>query len=453
MSLGERILSYLEGCPPGNTYTALQIAKAVGLKTAKDVNRTLYDLRKEGRLCVSNGSPPQWSLQKSDIVTHGTSKTQLCEDERNLVEVLKGDGDGKGMTAKQIARQSNQDRKDVNRALYSLSGKGKVKKLDGEGWTVSDSGNEVSDLGESVTEEDSCDKAETGLSFSGAFDIVKKLGEGGYGDVYQVQHKIDDRLYALKIVEYDREAEREVKALATCDHPNIVRYITAWHETFNWSTLDKDSKSQQSSLKSQRCLFIQMEYCEGGTLFSWLEDRNFGRSVRTTQEALEVFQQVVHGVEYIHSKGFIHRDLKPENILFMAECRVKIGDFGLVTSVTNQNGGIMKRTVGKGTETYMSPEQMIQSEYDEKTDIFPLGLICFELLWKLTTGFERAKIWPSLRNQVFPDEFRKTYSSEHKFIYKMLSKSPEKRPTATEIFKFIKTFLPSESGHLKQKTM
>ncbi|XP_063047882.1 protein kinase containing Z-DNA binding domains [Engraulis encrasicolus] len=477
MPLRETILSYFEGSPPGSTFTALQIAKAVGLKTAKDVNGTLYGLQREDRLCVS-GNPPLWSsLQTSDIALelseeHGTpTRETSSKDESHLVGALKN---GTRMTAKQIARHSKQNKKDVNRTLYSLSRQGKVKKVDGDTWALTDSGNEWSDTGESDTKDATCgDRAESGLSFA-SFDMVKSLGEGGYGYVYRVQHKIDNKLYALKIVEYDREADREVRALANCEHPNIVRYITAWPERFDWSSLDKDSMSQQSSPpisrtdsddenlsclskhsgpNFRRCLFIQMEFCEGGTLCDWIAERNCGKSKRTKWDALDVFQQVVLGVEYIHSKQFIHRDLKPENILFTAEGKVKIGDFGLVTSATNQNGGILKRTIGAGTKTYMSPEQMDKSDYDNKTDIYPLGLICFELLWELTTGSERAKIWPELRNQIFPAGFCENYSSESQLIYKMLSKAPENRPSAEEIVKYIKTFLLNDSFPSRQRTV
>ncbi|XP_062374940.1 protein kinase containing Z-DNA binding domains [Sardina pilchardus] len=335
--------------------------------------------------------------------------------------------------------------------------------------------------------EDPNDKPASGLSISRDFELVKELGEGGFGYVCQVKHKMDGKFYAMKIVEYDRDAEREVQALAECDHANIVRYFTAWPGEFNRTAFGVHSTSEQSSSDSQTntddenseltsdghssleskssrpttnsrrgkysWLFIQMEFCEKGTLHSWLEDRNFGKSQRTREDALKVFQQVVCGVEYIHSKGLIHRDLKPENILFAKDYTVKIGDFGLVTSLTNQNGGMMKRTKGRGTPSYMSPEQQDQRKYDEKTDIFPLGLICFELLWKVSSGSERAKIWPDLRNQVFPDEFCCTYSSEHKLISKMLSKTTEMRPAAAEIARFIKHFLLSETGMLNQKTV
>lgn len=477
MCLNEKILSYLESCPVP-TFTALQIAKAVGLKKASDVNGTLYRLKDAGKLHMSVDRPPLWSLQTEERVDRSTPeivKRQLL-DEQNLMIVLKSSDKGKGMTAEQIAQNCDQERKSVKRALYDLKSKGKVEKLTGKLWGLTVSGKE--DSGDSDFAEDSNDKPESGLSISRDFSLVRKLGEGGYGCVCQVKHELDGRDYAIKIVKYNRHAEREVKGLAKCDHPNIVRYFTAWRGEFDLKAFGLGSTSEQSSdypttnsededseftsgpnadsslhsksvdinLRQEQLLrlFIQMEFCENGTLHSWIEDRNFGKSQKTREDALLVFQQVVRGLKYLHSKELIHRDLKPENILFANDCTVKIGDFGLVTSITNPNGAIMKRTVGKGTWSYMSPEQGNQKTYDEKTDIFPLGLICFELLWEISTGSEKIKIWPNLRNQVFPSGFREAYTSEHKLINDMLSKSPEKRPAAFEIAKFIETFLIRE---------
>ncbi|XP_041921883.1 protein kinase containing Z-DNA binding domains [Alosa sapidissima] len=482
MSSEEKILSYLKGCPAGATYSALQIAREVGLDK-KDVNRLLYILKSADKLHASDDRPPKWSLLTTKKVdTPEVSKKQLPKEEQDsIIPFLKTNADGKGMTVGELSKKCNQERKSVKRLLYALHEKGEVEKLSGKLWALTVSGNE--DSGDSDFAEDPNYKPEPGLSISRDFELVKKLGEGGFGYVCQVKHKMDGRFYAMKIVEYDRDAEREVRALAKCDHPNIVRYFTAWpgeydrkdfglHSTSEQSSFDsqtnyEDENSEfasdgHSSLKSKSratnsrrdnkypWLFIQMEFCEKGTLHGWIEDRNCGKSQRTRVDALQVFQQVVSGVEYIHSEGLIHRDLKPENILFVKDYTVKIGDFGLVTSVTNQNSGIMKRTVGRGTPSYMSPEQN-QGRYDEKTDIFPLGLICFELLWKISTGSERVMIWPDLRNQVFPDTFCEDYSSEHKLISKMLSKTPEVRPAAAEIGKFIKDFLLSES--LSQKTV
>ncbi|KPP56558.1 hypothetical protein Z043_125812, partial [Scleropages formosus] len=184
------------------------------------------------------------------------------------------------------------------------------------------------------------------------FDIEEDFDEGGYGWIFKARHKVDRKCYAVKIVKYDGMPTKQMIATA------------------------------------KRCLYIQMEFCEGGSLDQWLLDKGKERS---KGEATEIFQQIVKGVEYIHSSGHIHRDLKPQNILFAADGRIKIGDFGLVTTIGDKNISPVERTKEKGTKSYMSPEQENQSTYDEKTDIFPLGLIFFELLWTMGTMAEKNK--------------------------------------------------------------
>ncbi|XP_073690645.1 interferon-induced, double-stranded RNA-activated protein kinase-like, partial [Garra rufa] len=188
-----------------------------------------------------------------------------------------------------------------------------------------------------------------------------------------------------------------------------------------------------SSPYSKTYLFIQMEFCEGGTLTDWIQARNDLRKQRTIMEIHEVFYEIITGVEFIHANKLIHRDLKPDNILFSADGKVKIGDFGLVAAQIDQNADPVERSKKKGTPSYMSPEQENERKYDEKTDIFPLGLIWFEMLWMISTGSERAKLWPDLRNQRFPAGFSDKNLAQERIIKEMLSCTPELRPHAKDI--------------------
>ncbi|KAJ8412777.1 hypothetical protein AAFF_G00117280 [Aldrovandia affinis] len=176
-----------------------------------------------------------------------------------------------------------------------------------------------------------------------------------------------------------------------------------------------------------------MELCEMGTLRTWIDERPEHDTQRSS-DALGILQQVVEGVKYMHSKNLIHRDLKPVNILFGGEGRVKIGDFGLVTSAEcDSDEGLLERTKRTGTRIYMSPEQMNQRKYDKEVDVFALGLIYFELLWNMTTKNEKAKIWNDVRRNTFPPQFYVKHSVEHKLIERMLSEEPRNRPDASMI--------------------
>ncbi|KAM9466936.1 protein kinase containing Z-DNA binding domains [Clarias gariepinus] len=460
------------------------------------VNKHLYNLERSKKVFKTDGQPPVWNLlenksQKTDEEEEeeeeheGAAASQTKESAREEERVMKSLKSG-GLKASQVARDLGQQTKSTKKLLYSMMEKGKVQKdKETNEWTLN--------KGEKTKESLHSLASLSGLSES--FDLMKELGSGGFGEVYKVKHKFDGKIYAVKRVVLTEEADSEVKALARLEHPNIVRYITCWPDSENWTDngnqlpntsgslsdivtfersgpekrdddadeddadeddADEDDKDLEisgiSSLSlNGSYLFIQMEFCEGGTLTSWIEDRNFMRKQRNTVETNKIFYEIIRGVEYIHSEKLIHRDLKPDNILFTANGKVKIGDFGLVAVQENHSMGAIYRTEGKGTPSYMSPEQD-SKRYNEKTDIFPLGLIWFEMLWKLSTYTERKKLWQDLRDQKFPEGFCDTYRTENKFIKRMLSFTPEDRPSAKQIKLKMKEFLFLDQNQLSQRT-
>nr|XP_010594172.1 interferon-induced, double-stranded RNA-activated protein kinase isoform X2 [Loxodonta africana]XP_010594173.1 interferon-induced, double-stranded RNA-activated protein kinase isoform X2 [Loxodonta africana]XP_023411046.1 interferon-induced, double-stranded RNA-activated protein kinase isoform X2 [Loxodonta africana]XP_023411047.1 interferon-induced, double-stranded RNA-activated protein kinase isoform X2 [Loxodonta africana] len=257
------------------------------------------------------------------------------------------------------------------------------------------------------------------------FEEIEPIGSGGYGDVFKAKHRIDKKTYVIKRVKYNNEkVEREVKALANLNHANIVHYH------YCWDGYDYDPENSTNNSRSvTKCLFIQMEFCDKGTLEQWIESRRGKQSDKDL--ALDLFEQITKGVAYIHSQRLIHRDLKPSNIFLVHIKQVKIGDFGLVTSLKNDE----KRTVDKGTWRYMSPEQMSLQEYGNEVDIFALGLILAELLHICTTVQETVKIFNDLRQGIFPDVFD---TKEKNLLQKLLSKDPKERLKAPEILKTLK---------------
>ncbi|TRY69839.1 hypothetical protein DNTS_012935 [Danionella cerebrum] len=267
------------------------------------------------------------------------------------------------------------------------------------------------------------------------FSDISTIGKGGFGRVFQARHNMDNKCYAVKIVKYTEKACREVDALADFNHTNIVRYFTSWVEDTAYKCLE--SYSDSGSATGSKFLYIQMELCEGDTLHAWICEKNDSKkSCLTDQrtEAAHITLQVLKAVESIHSKGLIHRDLKPLNIMFSIDGTVKVGDFGLVTSAENESEGqLLERTRHTGTRSYMSPEQATQTDYNEKVDIYALGLIYFELIWRFFTEQEKQEKWHEVRRRDFPAEFNKKFSFEHKHIERMLSECPEHRPQASEL--------------------
>ncbi|XP_057635055.1 interferon-induced, double-stranded RNA-activated protein kinase isoform X2 [Chionomys nivalis] len=222
--------------------------------------------------------------------------------------------------------------------------------------------------------------------FQKDFEDIEEIGSGGFGQVFKAKHKIDGKTYAIKRVKYNTE-----------------------------------SKTQ--------CLFIQMEFCDKGTLEDWMADEEQRKTDKDLR--LEFFQQITTGVDYIHSKALIHRDLKPGNIFLVDEKHIKIGDFGLVTDLEN-DGNLTKQA---GTFLYMSPEQLSLQEYGQEVDIYALGLILAELLHICITVAEKTKFFQKLKDGFFPDD---TFDNQEKsLLRRLLLKEPKERPSASEILRVL----------------
>ncbi|XP_035178885.1 interferon-induced, double-stranded RNA-activated protein kinase isoform X2 [Oxyura jamaicensis] len=256
---------------------------------------------------------------------------------------------------------------------------------------------------------------------------IKPIGEGGFGNVFKATAKIDEMTYAVKRVELKMKEKREVRGLAELQHENIVRYYCSW-EGFDYVTYPD---SRQRSRTKHPCLFIQIEFCEQGTLEDWIENNR--QNQRYHEEAQNKFLQILEGVNYIHSKGFIHRDLKPQNIFISRDGKIKIGDFGLVTSVEYET-----LTENRGTKSYMAPEQ-ISNRYGKEVDIYALGLVWFEILSALASRHEKNTVWHDVREGRFPEGFTERFKSQVPIIKSMLSNDASKRLRASEILELLKS--------------
>ncbi|KAL3864427.1 hypothetical protein ACJMK2_006111 [Sinanodonta woodiana] len=187
-------------------------------------------------------------------------------------------------------------------------------------------------------------------------------------------------------------------------------------------------------------VYIQMQLCKRETLKDWLNANSFNRDKHFV---LDIFDQIVGAVEYIHDCHLMHRDLKPSNIFFALDGVVKVGDFGLVTALVenqqteeeyrNNNNPFKKHTAQVGTQLYMSPEQSAASSYGQKVDIFALGMILFELLYPFSTQMERINTLLGVRCQNFPNRFIEEMPKEKNFVSLLVEKDPDQRPSARQI--------------------
>jgi len=194
------------------------------------------------------------------------------------------------------------------------------------------------------------------------YRIVSVLGKGGMGIVYKAYDTKLDRYVAIKMLNaepYDRERfierfKREAKNQAKLSHPNIVTV----YGFIEYSDL----------------LGIVMEYVEGESLEKVIERQ--GRF--NLYDVLYILKQLLLGLGYAHSKGFVHRDIKPSNIILNKEGITKIMDFGISKSLFEKN---MTKTGSKvGTVYYMSPEQIKGADVTNRSDIYSIGCTIYEMI-------------------------------------------------------------------------
>ncbi|XP_060637330.2 eukaryotic translation initiation factor 2-alpha kinase 3 isoform X1 [Anolis sagrei] len=205
--------------------------------------------------------------------------------------------------------------------------------------------------------------------------------------------------------------------------------------------LSKNSVPKAMPTTPKVYLYIQMQLCRKENLKDWMNARCIMEE-RERTECLLIFLQIAEAVQFLHSKGLMHRDLKPSNIFFTMDDIVKVGDFGLVTamdqdeeeeSVLTPMPAYDRHTGQVGTKLYMSPEQVHGNVYSHKVDIFSLGLILFELLYPFSTQMERVRTLSEVRHLTFPDLFIEKYPEEYAMVKHMLSPSPTERPEAADI--------------------
>lgn len=240
------------------------------------------------------------------------------------------------------------------------------------------------------------------------YSFKKYLGSGNVGVVYEVINKSDEKGYALKkILDCGQKTDLNFGQLKECKCDFLVNI----HDFF----------------KRQGDIFLVMDLCSKGSL----------RSILGTPIALEnvvkIFSQLVKGLKYLHVKNIIHGNLKPENILFVnkEKLEVKIGDFGLKDLINTSD----PHSLITVEWTYFPPEVVNAQSLSLKTDIWPLGLIVYEMMFGKLPFRSKDDIADEIASddEFPPIPFGMCDGRMSNLISQMLRKRPEDRPTAANI--------------------
>ena len=192
--------------------------------------------------------------------------------------------------------------------------------------------------------------------------LEKRIGEGGMGVVYRAVDQVTGQVVAVKIIREHIACEsravkrflREARAARRLSHPNIVRI------------LDDGTDIEH---------YLVMEYVEGVTVREWV--RTYGRA---HGPLVAMLGEVLAALHHAHSRGIIHRDIKPENIIVTPHRHIKLMDFGLARSMEGPGDTVTQTGAIVGTVAYMSPEQASGKRGDERSDLYSLGIVAYELL-------------------------------------------------------------------------
>lgn len=249
----------------------------------------------------------------------------------------------------------------------------------------------------------------------GRYRIVKELGKGTMGVVYQAHDPQIDRMVALKVMRPDRLTSedfvarflKEARAIGRLSHPRIVTIYDVGN--------------------ANDTIYIAMEFLQGQPFNEVIRDRGL-----TAPQSVEIAIQVAEALDYAHGKGIVHRDIKPSNIILTRDDGIKLTDFGIAHIEDIAAGQQTRAGEILGTPIYMAPEQVAGSGADRRSDLYSLGVILYEMITgrRPFTGDSITAIFRAIAmDQPEPPASLDPFISQalSDLIVKSLAKSPDER--------------------------
>lgn len=278
--------------------------------------------------------------------------------------------------------------------------------------------------------------------FKAKYRKIKTIGKGSFGEAVLVRSKADGKRYIVKAIESanmtpkeKRDVQNEIRILAAVNHPNIIRYL----EHFEDGSL----------------IFIAMEYADGGDLSQRLKERKKMEKPEPFDPKLVMywFLQICMAMKFLHDKRILHRDLKTANVFLTSKNVVKLGDFGISTVL--QNTMACAKTVC-GTPYYFSPELCQSKPYNNKSDVWSLGVILYEML-TLHRPFNAKSLRDLLKKILVGqyDPIPESVAPEmRQLCAALLQVNPAQRPSVNRILEsqYVQNSLRAFSEELQQQT-
>ncbi len=272
-----------------------------------------------------------------------------------------------------------------------------------------------------------------GIKLDGRYEVTQLIGVGGMANVYRGVDIMEKRTVAVKILksEYSENEEfikafrNESKAIAVLSHPNIVKIYDVGYEN--------------------NMQYIVMEYIDGITLKEFIEQQGLLK----WRDCVHFTIQILRALQLAHDRGIVHRDIKPQNVMLLSDGSIKVMDFGIARFSRSDSGQSDEKTMG--SVHYVSPEQASGSRTDERSDIYSVGVMMYEMLtgrkpFDGETAVEVALMHMNDQPKLPTEYVSGLYTGLEEIILHAMEKDPHKRyQSASSMIRDIEAFKMDQS--------